>query len=174
MNSVNTQSSGKNVKTQYILEDVSFYLVRAFYEFRGLVERNFVEVGVENVLQQGMGKILFALYEKDNCTISEISARTQLAPSTLTGLIEKMVTCKLITRCKDEHDGRAVRIRLTELGQSVKGRLYKGHDIIMDILQGDMSDKEFNIVSQGLMKMVNNMRNHQEQWNSRQPLTSNK
>lgn len=95
-------------------------LGRAYYAYVGVIERVLVEQQLDQLLRPGMGLVLFALYEEDNRTIKELAVRSQLACSTLTGLLARMETAGLIDRKRDCQDGRLVRVRLTSLGRKLE------------------------------------------------------
>ena len=104
------------------LEQVSFYLGRAYYSYIGLLERLLAEMGMDDTLRPGMGNVLFALFEEDNVTLTEIARRLQVAKSTMTSVAARIKKAGLVTTHRDPDDGRAVRLRLTPLGRSLEPR----------------------------------------------------
>ena len=107
------------METQH-LSELTWDLGRAYYAYVGFVERVLVAAGLGRVLRPGMGHVLFTLYEEDDRTIKEIAARSQLAPSTLTGLLKRMEKVDLVERHSDECDRRLVRVRLTAFGRKLE------------------------------------------------------
>lgn len=97
-------------------------LGRAYFAYVGLLERVLVEQKLDHVLRPGMGVVLFALYEKDRVSIKELAERSQLACSTLTGVLQRMEDAGLVTRRRDASDGRLVRIGLTKLGRKLESK----------------------------------------------------
>jgi DNA-binding MarR family transcriptional regulator len=93
---------------------------RAYYAYVGVAERLLADAGLSGQIQPGMGLVLFSLYEQDGRTIKEIAARSQLANSTLSGLLARMEKTGLIERTRDEHDRRLVRVRLTAGGRALE------------------------------------------------------
>jgi MarR family transcriptional regulator, organic hydroperoxide resistance regulator len=104
------------------LGELIWDLGRAYYAYVGLAERVLVDANLGHVIRPGMGHVLFALYEEDGCTIKEIAARSQLANSTLTGLLNRMEQVGLIKRERDEQDGRLVRVRLTPRARELESK----------------------------------------------------
>ena len=102
------------------LGELIWDLGRAYYAYVGLAERVLVDASLSHVIRPGMGHVLFALYEEDGRTIKEIAARSQLANSTLSGLLNRMEKAGLIERKRDEQDGRMVRVRLTALARKLE------------------------------------------------------
>ena len=60
------------------------------------------------------GRILYVLWRGDGLTISQISAQTSLANSTLTSMLDRMEQSGLIRREASPTDRRALLIRLTD------------------------------------------------------------
>jgi len=60
------------------------------------------------------GRILYVLWQGDGLTISQISAQTSLANTTLTSMLDRMEQSGLIRREVSPTDRRALLIRLTD------------------------------------------------------------
>jgi DNA-binding MarR family transcriptional regulator len=56
---------------------------------------------------------LFVLGQKDGALIGEAAEALDLAPSAMTGLVDRMVRAELVERRPDPKDGRAFRLHLT-------------------------------------------------------------
>lgn len=110
-----------------------------------------------------MGHILFVLFEQDDCIIKQIAQRVELSPSTLTGMLKRMERAGIIETSPDENDGRAVRIRLTRLGRSLRKRCRIVEKTVVRVLCADMSPAETAAIKQGLQKMVASMRADEEE-----------
>ncbi len=59
------------------------------------------------------GRILYVLWQEDNLPIVELSKRTSLAKTTLTGMLDRMEDSGTLSRVYDEDDRRMIRIVLT-------------------------------------------------------------
>lgn len=107
------------------LDQIGFLLGRAYYSYVGLLQQRLEEIGLAEHVKPGMGSLLFALFRQDNRTISEIAKELQLAKSTMTGMVSRMRAAGLLTTQSDQNDGRAQRLRLTPLAQSLKPKCQK-------------------------------------------------
>jgi len=67
----------------------------------------------------GQALILGFLNDEDQITSSELGKRTELDSATLTGLIDRMETAKLIERRDNPTDRRSIQIHLTEHGRTM-------------------------------------------------------
>ncbi|MCZ7646207.1 MAG: MarR family winged helix-turn-helix transcriptional regulator [Planctomycetota bacterium] len=141
---------------------MSFYLGRAYYNYVGLLERLLLEFGLDRHLCPGMGHILFCLYEQDNLAIREISERTQLAYSTLTGMLSRMERARIVRRSRDRSDKRVVRIRLTGLGRSLEFRCSQLVLRLNGILEKDLGPREKSRLKRMLAGMIENMRGEKD------------
>ena len=136
------------------LKSLSFYLGRAYYGYIGLVERTLQLTRLDGHLRPGMAHILLVLFERDNCIIKEIAKRVELSPSTLTGMLNRMEEAGLIRRHSDSDDRRAIRIRLTSRGKSLKHRMTRAQAIVEATLQGDLTKQELDAVKTGLARVI--------------------
>ena len=66
------------------------------------------------------GCILYVLWGKDGITISQLSAQTSLANTTLTSMLDRMEATGLIRREPSPRDRRALLIRLTDKARSLR------------------------------------------------------
>ena len=111
-----------DTRVRAALDELSFYIGRVYFNYKLLLERALFDRGLDEHLSPGMGHILFALFENDDCNIKEIVARTQLSFPTITVLLAQMEKTGLIERRRDRKDGRAVRIRPEVLAALIEGK----------------------------------------------------
>lgn len=71
----------------------------------------------------GQSVILYALFKKDNISITELSKNVLLDNSTLTYLIDRMERAELVCREEAPYDRRAYHIVLTEKALALKNDL---------------------------------------------------
>lgn len=63
---------------------------------------------------------MLALWEKDDVSVKELGSQLTLDSGTLTPLLKKLESLSYIERIRSTDDERSVRIRLTEIGRSLK------------------------------------------------------
>jgi DNA-binding MarR family transcriptional regulator len=63
--------------------------------------------------------VLRVVGRQDGLTAGELARRMHLHPSTLTGILRRLVEQGLVARLEDPQDQRRVRLRLTREGQEV-------------------------------------------------------
>ncbi len=137
--------------------DLSFLLLQASSQLRGLLDRLIEKHGLGDLIQPGMGPILYALYEGDDCSIRQIGQRVALAPSTLTNTLKRMEKQGLVQMAKDPGDGRAVRVHLTPQARKIEPDMHKMREEVRSVLHGDLSDQQladgFNLLQNLIHRM---------------------
>lgn len=141
-----------------VLEAISFYTGRLYYNYVGVLGRLLKSAGLDRLITPGMGHILFALVQQDDQIISELSERTQLSNSTLTGMLQRMERSGLIRRRTDKRDRRAVRIRLTAKGRALQPRCEAVVAQMEAIFQEQMSLAAVTEFRQSARTMIENLR----------------
>jgi len=144
------------------LERLSFSIGRVYYNYKLLLERTLRGLGLDRHVSAGMGHILFALFEEDDCIIREIARKTQLSFPTVTVMLRRMEGEGLVELRRDPDDGRAVRVTLSALGRSIEARCWKALDRLKAVLEKGMTRKEVDAAQRALARMVENMREDEE------------
>jgi MarR family transcriptional regulator, organic hydroperoxide resistance regulator len=91
--------------------------VRAFKALQETLTRDLAKYGVH----PGQNLMLSALAEEDGLTPGELSGRLGITGPTVVKAAQRMEASGLVSRRRDDKDGRLVRIYLTERGRSVVG-----------------------------------------------------
>lgn len=84
--------------------------------------------------------VLMVLWEQDHQPVNDIAKRLYLETNTVTPLIKRMETLKIVSRRKDKEDGRKTIVSLTERGKAMEEEAAK----IPGCLTGMMCDKGLN------------------------------
>jgi DNA-binding MarR family transcriptional regulator len=93
--------------------NVGFLLAKASQRWNELLYERFVERGFADV-RPSYGSILVPLFEDDGLRMGQLAQRARLSKQTMTTMVRLLERDGLVERERDEHDGRAFRIRLTE------------------------------------------------------------
>ena len=99
------------------------------------------------------GKILDALWQQDGLSANEISQRTGLASSTLTGMLDRMETAGLIRRSRSAEDRRVVRVFLEAKAQSGREQYTDVSEKMTEIYFRGFTEEEISSF-EGLLKRV--------------------
>ena len=102
------------------METKGGYLISRIKQVGGrLFDRMLSEADVD-AFNGAQGRILYILWQKDGLTISQISAQTSLANTTLTSMLDRMEQSGLIVRSPSPTDRRALLIHLTDKAKSLQ------------------------------------------------------
>lgn len=97
--------------------------------------------------------VLFYLGEQDGALIGEAADALDLAPSAMTGLIDRMTRAELVERQADPKDGRAMRLRLTDKGRAARQAAKAGLDGVNAHLTEGFTDEEIGVVARWLASL---------------------
>ena len=84
-----------------------------------LFDRMLAEANIDT-FNGAQGRILYVLWQGDGLTISQLSAQTSLANTTLTSMLDRMEQSGLIQREPSPTDRRALLIRLTDKARALR------------------------------------------------------
>ncbi len=92
-----------------------------------LASRRFNERLTERLAQEGFGgvraaygSVLVPLFEEDGLRVGEIGERSRLSKQSMTRLVAQCEVDGLVRRRRDEGDGRAFRVELTQQGHRLR------------------------------------------------------
>jgi DNA-binding MarR family transcriptional regulator len=107
-------------------------------------------------LNLGIGqlKTLFFISNRGATTTGKLATALKVTPTNVTGIIDRLLEKDLITRIGDPDDRRVLVLRTTTKGDELVAELRQKRRERMTELFKNLSDKEAEIVAQGLKIMV--------------------
>ena len=147
--------------------DLSFLLIRAYYDLRGMLSDMLAETGLDGSVRPGMGPLLYPLYQEDGCTLSELSKRVGLALSTLHNTLKKMEKDQLVSLKRDPEDRRVVRVHLTPKARELKGEMFALRESVRSVLGAGLDDDQVDQFKDLLLGMIGSM--EVRAWETRHP-----
>ncbi|EFM59749.1 MarR family transcriptional regulator [Brucella sp. BO2] len=100
--------------------DLADMLCFAIYSTANTLSRAYQPILAPLDLTYPQFLVMLVLWERDDCTVSEIGARLNLDSGTLTPLLKRLEAAGRITRRRDPRDERQVRITLTDEGRKLR------------------------------------------------------
>ena len=94
--------------------------------------------------------LLLVLGQRDGLLMGEAGAALDLGPPGISGLVDRMMTAKLIQRRADPEDGRAWRLWLTPAGRAALAETKAGLVEINARLTDGFSEAELDVVARWL------------------------
>lgn len=93
--------------------NLGFLLAKASQRWNELLVARFSASGFPEV-RPSFGSVLLPLFEQDGLRMNQLAVRSQLSKQSITKLVGLCERHDLVTRERDEADGRAYRVHLTE------------------------------------------------------------
>jgi DNA-binding MarR family transcriptional regulator len=116
-------------------------------------------------LNLGIGqlKTLFFISNHGSTTTGKLAAALGVTPTNVTGIIDRLLERKLITRTGDPDDRRVILLRTTSQGEELVTELRQKRKERMLELFNHLTDKEAAIVAQALKILVKAIEEHHEE-----------
>jgi DNA-binding MarR family transcriptional regulator len=72
-------------------------------------------------IYRGQPPVLYVLHEREGLTQSELAARLEVAPATVTKMLQRLERAGFVQRQTDSEDQRVSRVYLTDAGRAIQG-----------------------------------------------------
>lgn len=140
-----------------MIETRGGFLISQIKQIQGRVfARLLTEAGIDE-FNGAQGRILYVLWQEDNLPIVELAARTGLAKTTLTSMLDRMESLGHIKRCYDSEDRRQIRIRLTNRARRLEKKYRQVSDEMSRLFYKGFSEKEILKLDSQLEKVLKNL-----------------
>lgn len=113
------------------------------------------ESGVE--INPAQGRIMFALWQKDEIAINELAQKTQLGKSTLTSMLDRLEKAGYVQRKPSPGDRRKKLIRRTQKDRDLEKQYVKLSQEMTKVWYKDFSEKQINSFEQALERILQNL-----------------
>jgi len=109
-------------------------------------------------LYRGQPPLLFALWEKEGRTHSELAKRLDVQPATITKMVNRMERTGFVERRQDPEDQRVSRVYLTVAGRAIRADVQQvWHTLEQETLVG-FDPEERALLRRFLVYMRDNLR----------------
>jgi len=123
-----------------------------------LFDRMLAESGID-AFNGAQGRILYVLWQKDDISISTLSAQTSLANTTLTAMLDRMEATGLIIRKPDPKDRRNRLIALTDKAKSLQEDYTRISEQMNEMYYTGFSEEEIKQFEEYLLRILTNLEN---------------
>ncbi|MES2264847.1 MAG: MarR family transcriptional regulator [Pseudomonadota bacterium] len=100
---------------------------------------------------------IVCLWEQDNQTVTCLSEKLFLEPSTLTPMLKRLETMGYVRRERDKQDERSVRLFLTDAGRQLRERAFDYREITAKA--SGLSPDEFRTLQKAIVNLRTNLMN---------------
>lgn len=121
-----------------------------------IFDRMLDESGIDE-FNGAQGRILYVLWQQDGITISRLSARTSLANTTLTSMLDRMEDSGLIERKPDPNDRRSRLIALTDKARELRGDYDRISQRMNVLYYAGFTDSEIVMFEGYLQRVLSNL-----------------
>ena len=121
-----------------------------------VLEKLLREHGIDQ-FNGAQGRILFVLWDADNIPISELSAKTGLAQTTLTSMLDRLEASGHVQRVAAPGDRRKANIRLTDAARDLQSSYDAVSARMNEIFYEGFTDEEMIAFEDGLARVLNNL-----------------
>ncbi len=104
------------------------------------------------------GRILYVLWQEDNLPIVELSKRTSLAKTTLTGMLDRMEDSGFLARSYDETDRRMIRIVLTAKARELSEKYAEVSKEMIALFYKGFGEAEIDALEHSLTHILENLK----------------
>jgi len=132
---------------------ISFLLAKVTIAHRNLLQKGVNEAG----LHSGQVFILISLWSEDGQRQNNIARSLNLSSPTVNKMIKSLIDGGFLTLQKDETDGRATRIFLTEKGIGIRSKVEKLWQDLEDHVYSNLTETEKIVLFQLLEKTLKNL-----------------
>jgi len=133
------------------------FLISQIRQVSGRIfEKLLLRAGVDE-FNGAQGRILYVLWQQDNIPIVELSKKTGLAKTTLTGMLDRMENAGLIMRIFDKSDRRQILIALTEKARALNNEYDKISREMNEIFYAGFSDEDIVRFENTLQRILKNL-----------------
>jgi DNA-binding MarR family transcriptional regulator len=108
-------------------------------------------------LFRGQPPLLFALWEKEGLTHSELAEHLHVQPATITKMIKRMERAGFVERSQDAEDQRVSRVYLTDAGRNIRDAVEGVLRKLEEQTFAGFSSEERALLDQFLLRIRNNL-----------------
>jgi DNA-binding MarR family transcriptional regulator len=112
-------------------------------------------------ISPAQGRILFALWKRDNVPIQELVRQTSLSKSTLTLMLDRLEERGLLIRVPSARDRRETLIRLTEEERSLRDTYARVSEEMAEISLSGLGPNEVEALEGTLRKILTNLADYE-------------
>ncbi|MEY2842317.1 MAG: hypothetical protein RI920_354 [Pseudomonadota bacterium] len=140
-------SQGKPPRQRFI-----FLLNSAQRRLQQWIAQQQAEAAADDVVPPSPAQagVLFALARAEGLNMGELANTLDLAPSAMSGLVQRLEALGWVARRADEHDGRTLRVWLLPAGQAQLPALKKALQRINMRLAEGFTEAELTVVARWL------------------------
>lgn len=142
------------------------FLIAQMHQISGRIFSRLLKNYHINTISPAQGRILFALWEKDDIPIQELARKTSLKKSTLTTMLDALEQSGHIMRIPSRKDRRKIHIKLTAKDRQLQDVYEQVSRRMTDLCYEGFSDEEADAFEDSLEKILENLKRSEREMDS--------
>jgi MarR family transcriptional regulator, organic hydroperoxide resistance regulator len=135
------------------------YLISQIHQLSGrLFSKKLKDFQID--INHAQGRIIFALWKKDQIPINDLVNETSLSKSTLTTMLERLEKSGHLIRRQSETDKRATIVCLTPKSSFLRNDYKKVTDEMTELFYKGFTTEEISTFELSLKKILNNLKKY--------------
>ena len=152
-NNVQLHFEGKKVKIQRR----GGFLIAKIHQVSGRIFAKILKKAGISQINPAQGRILFALWKKDEIPITELARKTLLSKSTLTSMLDRLEKAGFIIRVPSKKDRRTILIKRTEKDKRLESIYVQVSDEMTNLFYNGFTSEEIDAFEEYLKRILANL-----------------
>ncbi len=133
------------------------FLIAKIHQVSGRIFAKILKKAGISEINPPQGRILFALWKKDEIPITELAGKTLLSKSTLTSMLDRLEEAGFIIRIPSEKDRRTILIKRTEKDKRLESKYAQVSDEMTNLFYKGFASEEIDTFEEYLKRILANL-----------------
>jgi DNA-binding MarR family transcriptional regulator len=133
------------------------FLIAKIHQVSGRIFAKILKKAGISEINPPQGRILFALWKKDEIPITELAGKTLLSKSTLTSMLDRLAEAGFIIRIPSEKDRRTILIKRTEKDRRLESKYAQVSDEMTNLFYKGFASEEIDTFEEYLKRILANL-----------------
>ncbi len=133
------------------------FLIAKIHQVSGRIFAKILKKAGISEINPAQGRILFALWKKDEIPITELARKTLLSKSTLTSMLDRLEKAGFIIRVPSKKDRRTILIKRTEKDKRLESIYVQVSDEMTNLFYNGFTSEEIDAFEEYLKRILANL-----------------
>lgn len=145
------------------------FLIAQMHQISGRIFSRMLKEFSIHKITPAQGRILFALWEKDDVPIQELARKTSLKKSTLTTMLDALEGSGHIMRLPSGSDRRKIHIRLTARDNELRDAYRRVSKRMTELCYAGFTEDGIDAFEDALKKILENLKRFEQETDGHAP-----
>jgi DNA-binding MarR family transcriptional regulator len=133
------------------------FLIAKIHQVSGRIFAKILKKAGISEINPAQGRILFALWKKDEIPITKLARKTLLSKSTLTSMLDRLEEAGFIIRIPSKKDRRTILIKRTEKDKRFESKYVQVSDEMTNLFYKGFASEEIDTFEEYLKRVLANL-----------------